>query len=119
MLDFPLKIYQTTIYSMHFPARPLLTSLLLLCLLFCAVIFSPQAYAQVASTNSYNVPNTDENVPHNQHTYTQSLMIEVLSAVICQLSGIDPVDPGTPCLGINTQTNKLGYASSPVDQNGK
>lgn len=62
--------------------------------------------------NSFAQPNVDENVPHNQHTYAQTSLIEVLSAVICQLSGIDPIDPSTPCLGVNPQTHKLGYMQS-------
>jgi len=61
----------------------------------------------------------DPEVPRNQHTFVQSTIIEVLSAAVCQLVGIDPVDPSTPCLDINPVTHKLGYATSNIGEDGK
>lgn len=61
----------------------------------------------------YREPNLEQNVPRNNHTYTQAVLIDVLSAIMCQLTGIDPVAPGTPCLGANLTTNQLGYAQAP------
>lgn len=64
------------------------------------------------ATSPYVAPKMDSNVPRNQHTFIQAATIEVLSAIMCQLSGIDPIDPSSPCLGINPVTRQLGYAPS-------
>lgn len=60
--------------------------------------------------NNFAAPNMDPNVPLNQHTYAQAVTIEVLSAIMCQITGIDPVDSSMPCLGINPETKRLGYS---------
>ncbi len=36
-------------------------------------------------------------------------MIETMNALICQLSGIDPLDPTRGCLDIDQTTKKIGY----------
>ncbi len=68
----------------------------------------PTSHAQ--GYNQYVTPNTDANVPQNQHTFVQSMMIEVLASMICQLSGTDVITQ-KPCLTINRETNKIGYAT--------
>lgn len=68
--------------------------------------------------NTFTAPNVDSNVPQNQHTFVQSVTIEVMSALICQITGIDPIDPSQGCLGVNPQTRKLGLIKPPVDENG-
>lgn len=65
-------------------------------------------------TNPYTKPYTDNNVPQNQHILTQAVLIEVLAAIGCQLSGIDLVSPSKACLGINPQTEKLGFTQQPT-----
>ena len=62
-----------------------------------------------AQTNPYTVPNTNPDVPKNLHTWTQNVMIEVMSAMSCQLSGIDPTNPKTQCLGVDTKSGKIGF----------
>lgn len=62
------------------------------------------------STNNFLTPNTDANVPQNRDTYTQIVLINVMSAVMCQLSGIDPTNPKQPCLGVDPTTGKIGMA---------
>jgi hypothetical protein len=42
-------------------------------------------------------------------------MIEVLSATVCLLGGVDPIDPTLSCLDVNPQTNKLGLAPTTDD----
>lgn len=46
------------------------------------------------------------------HNYTQTVMIEVASALTCILSGTDPINPSQKCLGI--ANGKIG----PVDSSG-
>lgn len=46
------------------------------------------------------------------HTYTQTVMIEVMSSLTCVLAGVDPVNPSQKCLGI--ANGKIG----PVDSSG-
>ena len=74
--------------------------------LFLLFIFSP---ASAQAPNPYTVPNTNPDVPKNLHTWTQNVMIEVMSAMSCQLSGIDPTNPKTQCLGVDQKTGKIGY----------
>lgn len=60
----------------------------------------------------YREPNLEQNVPRNSHTYTQVMLIDIMSAFVCQLTGIDPTNPRVPCLGANLATNQIGYAQS-------
>lgn len=53
--------------------------------------------------------NTTPDVPNNSHFSTQSTVIEIMSAITCQLSGIDPINPKQPCLGIDQITGKIGF----------
>lgn len=65
--------------------------------------------------NPQNLPmNTEDDVPQNLSTYTQSVFIEITSAASCMLSGVDPIRPDKPCLGFNPSTRKIGY----VENNG-
>lgn len=54
----------------------------------------------------------DPNVPHTLHNYTQTVFIEVFSTIGCQLIGIDLANSKEPCLGLNSQTGKIGYVQS-------
>lgn len=85
----------------------------------CFLIFNIQpTFAQTNgvgndnNANPYMSPNTNPDVPKNMHTFTQNAMIEVMSAVVCQLSGIDPVNPNQKCLGADPQTGKIGFVES-------
>ncbi len=53
--------------------------------------------------------NTNPEVPNNLHNWTQTVMIEVMSALSCQISGIDPMNPKGTCLGIDQKTGKIGF----------
>jgi len=90
---------------MRVPARILFVAVFTL-LAFSS--FHMPAYAQTA--NNYQTSNTDPDVPQNHHAYTQIVLIDMLSAVMCQLTGIDPADPEQPCLGVNISTGKIGLA---------
>ncbi len=110
---------------MRITARILFSALFFLLIV---AIFQRPAYAQtltqpsptpiVAQTitqssnnsNTFLTPNTDSNVPQNRDTYTQVVLINVMSAVMCQLTGIDSTNPQQPCLGVNPTTGKIGMA---------
>ncbi len=64
------------------------------------------------NTSPYGVPDNNPDVPKNLHTYTQNVMVEVLSSTICQLAGIDPVNPTQKCLGVDSKTNKIGFVEN-------
>lgn len=85
--------------------------LFLLFILFCAFFASAnQIFAQsTPQQNPYAVPNTNPDVPQNLHTLTQSVVIEVLAALNCQLIGIDVTSPSQKCLGIDPQNGKIGF----------
>ncbi len=63
-------------------------------------------------TNSYTIPQTNPDVPHNLHTWTQTVMIEVMSAMTCQLTGVDPTTREGKCLGMDPKTQKIGFVES-------
>ncbi|HVF69071.1 MAG TPA: hypothetical protein VNA13_00750 [Xanthomonadales bacterium] len=93
--------------------------------LFLLIVVPHKSFAQTSGNhpasnpvNSFNSPNLDSNVPQNQHTFAQATTIEVISALICQISGIDPIDPSLGCLGINPQTRKIGLIKPQLDENG-
>ncbi len=72
----------------------------------------PSQSYPLPQTNSIAAPNLDTNVPQNQHTYVQSLFIEVMSSLTCIVAGIDPINPRSPCLGVDQATGKIGYVPS-------
>ncbi len=63
------------------------------------------------SQSPYLNPNTNPDVPKNLHTWTQNVMIEVMSAMSCQLTGIDP-NPKSKCLGVDPKTGNIGFVPS-------
>src|ERR1041385_1364733 len=91
--------------------------------IFSLFFLKPLVYAQTtlpdtpSDAQQYAMPNADPDVPKNQHTLAQSVLIETLIAIGCQLTGVDLSSPQTPCLGINPKTNKLSYNTT-TEQDG-
>jgi hypothetical protein len=93
-------------------------------LLFIAIFLSafffitkPAVFAQTTSTAEnaqaqYLAPNNDSNVPQNLHTWTQNVLLEVVSATICQITGSDPINPTQQCLGVDTKTKQIGFVNN-------
>ncbi len=86
--------------------------------IFLLPTFISVAHAQTPPPAAYQLasPNLDPDVPQNQHTFIQSLFLEMLLAVDCQLTGIDLTNPSKSCLGLDLKTGKLGYAPSDLSQ---
>ncbi len=76
-------------------------------------LFLSSANSVLAQTNP--PPSTNPDVPNNMHTYTQSVMVEVMAAMTCQLIGIDPVNPSQKCLGIDSASKKIGFVDTSAD----
>lgn len=93
-----------------FPVAVTLLFLLASSLVFPISISAQTSADSTNSDNTFTIPVTDPDVPHNMHTFAQAALIEVMSSVMCVLSGIDIVNPDKPCLGINPVTHKIGYA---------
>lgn len=91
--------------NLHARILTLTTSLLLL----VALSFSP---ARAQATAPHLSPNTNPDVPVNLHTWTQNVMIEVMAAMSCQLSGIDPTNTSAQCLGVDQATGKISFVPS-------
>src|SRR3990167_5915145 len=93
---------------------PRLIISIVLCAVFFILFLSPRAYAQTANQANSNfiTPNTAENVPPNLHNWVQTLMIDTMSALSCQLSGIDPTNPSAQCLGVDQKTGKIGFVEN-------
>lgn len=94
-------------------------------LLFFSVIlglftFLPkQTFAQAVNSQSSINNNqssdplgTDSDVPTNLHNATQVIMLETMSGVLCQLTGMDYLHPDQKCLGLNAQTGKIGFVGN-------
>ena len=88
-------------------------------LLGCFLLFKPAAFAQTLNQTPQSqsiqqsmYSDTNPNVPKNLHTFTQNVMIEVMSAMICQISGIDPINGSQGCLGIDPQSKKIGFVKN-------
>ncbi len=67
---------------------------------------TPQADIQTENLDA------EANVEMNMHNGVQILLIETMSAMACQLTGVDPTRPGTQCLGVNPETGKIGYVEN-------
>ncbi len=68
-------------------------------------LFKTSVFAQ---TTNYPLK-TNADVPRDFHTYSQGVLIEILSALSCQAAGIDPINPKNKCLGVDIKTGKIGY----------
>jgi hypothetical protein len=89
-------------------ARFLIISILLIAT--CLLNSKSLAFAQ--SYKSYSQPINNPDVPQNLHTYSQNVLIEVMSAAICQITGVDIINPSQPCLGIDFKTQKIGFSEN-------
>ncbi len=82
-------------------------------------VAAPKASAQTPynypTPSNYSSSHINPDVPRNDHTRAQIVLQDVMAAVICQLVGIDPIDPVKGCIGIDAQTRKLGYAKPQTD----
>jgi hypothetical protein len=101
---------------MKLPARLIAAILIIVSalLLIRTPVFA-QAAGQTTAAPQAQVnltPNTDSNVPQNLHTFSQSLMLEIMSSLACDLSGRDPLNPNGECLGYDTNTGKIGYVKN-------
>ena len=88
------------------------------CLFFLLSLFSfaPTSHAASSIDTKDSIPpttNVDSNVPDTLHNWTQTVMIEVMSAVSCQLTGVDPINTKQGCLGIDQKNGKIGFLPSP------
>lgn len=63
-------------------------------------------------SNQYLTPKTNPDVPKDMHTYTQSVVIELMATAFCQLTGYDPLSTNHKCLGIDPTTNKIGFVEN-------
>lgn len=97
-----------------FKVGSLIKSTFLIFLVFSLLLFfKTPALAQTSSeAQQYQTPNVNSNVPKNLHFWTQNVMLEVMSSMICQLAGVDPINPNQQCLGVDRQTGKIGFVKN-------
>jgi len=113
-LDRKEKIRQT-IFAMKILSKVSIIFFFLFSFFFFLV--SPSlAQTKITPTHSassgqanYPVTNTNPDVPNTLHNWTQNVMIEVMSALTCQIAGVDPVNPKQSCLGADQKTGKIGF----------
>lgn len=73
---------------------------------------TPLRQGSAGQANSFAQPETNPDVPKNLHTLTQSVFIEVAATIICQIAGVDPINPSQPCLGVDQTTGKIGFVEN-------
>src|SRR3989344_3542463 len=71
-----------------------------------------QAHSASSGQANYPVANTNSDVPNNLHNWTQNVMIEVMSSLTCQLTGVDPINPNGQCLGVDQKSGKIGFVEN-------
>ncbi len=71
------------------------------------IFFLHSSSAVNAQTNKN--PNVNSDVPSSSHYRAQVILYDITSAIMCQLIGIDFVNPAQTCLGIDNETNKIGF----------
>lgn len=82
--------------------------------LFFSSLTRISAQSAASQSAAPTTPQTNPDVPQNLHTFSQSVVIELLAAFSCQLVGIDPINPTAKCLGVDKTTGKIGF----VEQGG-
>ena len=93
----------------------LLFSFLILSIVFLGLTKTSFAQTAVPTQNTpqpYLSADTNPDVPRNLHTWTQTVLIEVISASSCAITGIDPTNPNQQCLGVDQKTGKIGYVQN-------
>ncbi|MCL4354897.1 hypothetical protein M1349_05550 [Patescibacteria group bacterium] len=65
----------------------------------------------VFAQSDFITPNNAPDVPANLNTFTQSVMIEVMSTLACQLTGQNPTSKYTKCLGVG-QNGQIGFVEN-------
>lgn len=90
----------------HYFHRLLILSALAL---FCTILlgYTSPVQAQTSGSSSTSVAS---DVILNSHTRSQINLIDFSSALICQLVGIDIINPTQGCLGVNSTTGQIGYS---------
>ncbi len=78
---------------------------------FSAPVIFAQAPATTA-TSSALPGRVNSDVPQNYGTHTQMVLIEVMAAISCQLTGVDPVNPSTKCLGVDPKSGQIGFVEN-------
>ena len=104
------------------------TVFIVFCCVLAFTLFAPPAHAQTvipspspitqSPNDNFFFPNTAANVPRDHHMYAQIELFDILSAFMCQLTGIDPTNPSQSCLGVNTTNGQIGFAPSQSQQFG-
>lgn len=78
--------------------------------LFLAILilftFTKTSLAQVKQNPTFGTQYS------STHLQTQNIMIEVMSSLACQLSGVDPIKPSQPCFGIDRESGKIGFVKN-------
>ena len=78
-------------------------------------LFYFAASVKAATPEPSPIPNTLPAGRQDLHNWTQNVMIEVMSALTCQIAGIDPINPKQGCIGIvDQQAGKLGFLPPPA-----
>jgi len=113
--QFSIFNFQSKLKFLKFKFQIILTLSLFLLSTFY-FLSSPliaHAVSQIASAQSaVTTSSTDSSVPSSLHNWTQTVMIEVMSSLTCQIAGIDPINPKQSCLGADQKSGKIGFLPS-------
>lgn len=121
-LDRKRKIRQTIFVMKGILSKVLVFSFFLLSIFYFLASAAPSfaeasadkpasavSQTDLIKTNTATSSSLNSDVPNNLHNWTQTVMIEVMSSLSCQLTGIDPTTPNRQCLGVDQKTGKIGF----------
>lgn len=91
---------------MRFPAF-IVAFLLFLTIVVSSLVIPSNASAQQVAPIDLG---TENNVPSNVHTLTQTIFIGMLSSMTCFVGGVDFASANRQCLAYNPKSGKIGYA---------
>lgn len=120
---FFLTSYLTSHYYIIYSMKPALVLAVFIYVVFVALGFAQTVHAQAEPPQQFNdsiinipsspyAPNLAPDIPANLHTYSQSIVIELLGSATCLLAGVNPMHPQGKCLDKDPYTGKLGYTDS-------
>lgn len=69
----------------------------------------PNTQTSYAQPNPYLAPNTNPDVPKDLNTLTNSVLINLMGAMICQISGINVTNQSQACLGVDPSSGNIGF----------
>lgn len=81
-------------------------------------LFTHGQETQSITNSQYTSQQYAPDVPQDENTALQVKLVNTLSALACQISGINPAYPDRPCVGVNNITGQISFLPKPTAETG-